>query len=102
VVTGVDVGSKKRQNKSEHGASVPKRARVDIDLTNDDDDELVAVKSEYGGVTERYGATLDDKKHRLEQVKRERRILAMKLEDEKKAAEEAELEREIARSEGRG
>jgi hypothetical protein len=26
----------------------------------------------------------------------------MKLEDEKKAAEEAELEREIARSEGRG
>ena len=84
---------KKRQNESECGGLVQKQVRIDIDLTCDDDNDVVFVKSEVpSSLRSQLGMESDDEEAQFElgRIQREKRKLG--LEDK-----EAEVKHRQAR-----
>ena len=95
---GAEVESRKRQNESENETPAAKKARIDIDLTGEDDDNLVHIKSEIIDATERRASAredVEDVKHDLEELQLQRRILEIEL-------QEVKLKRKLAASRAQG
>ena len=95
---GAEVESRKRQNESENETPAAKKARIDIDLTGDDDDNLVQIKSENIDGTERRASAREDvenAEHDLEELQLQRRILEIEL-------QEVKLRRKLAANRAQG
>ena len=95
---GAEVESRKRQNESENETPAAKKARIDIDLTGEGDDNLVHIKSEIIDATERRASAredVEDVKHDLEELQLQRRILEIEL-------QEVKLKRKLAASRAQG
>lgn len=94
----VDGKSKKRANESGSEAPVSKKARVDIDLTIDDDDDPVVVKAEMterGRIRKADQEKTKNLQKKLEEVRRRKQILELE-------EEEARLENQLAEEQGNG
>lgn len=79
----VEVATNKRKNEAEHTAPVSKIQRIEVDLTEDDDDPIIIEAKTAGELNLRSEARKRaDDKRRLKQVQRLLKIEQLKLEEE--------------------